>query len=215
MLERVDRPASLTDLAYAQLRSSLLSGAMLADERLSVVALAERLGMSRSPVRAAIERLAAEGLVHLQAGGVSLVRPTHQELVQLLEVRAVLEGLSARLAASRLDDADLDRLETVHSRFEEAVAGDDVHRARALDLDFHRAVMGGAANPVLVEELERLQSRVIVGTYTVAWTPQQHRAVDEHRSILDALRARDAPLAEREAVRHMTQLIARIEDAAP
>jgi DNA-binding GntR family transcriptional regulator len=214
MLEPVVRPASLTDLAYSQLREGVLSGGLLNGERLSVVALADRLRMSRSPVRSAVERLVAEGLVNLHAAGVTLVQHSHGELLQLLEVRAVLEGLSARLATSRLDSEALADLETIHRRFGQAVEESDVGRARTLDLHFHQAVMAATGNAFLIEDLTRVQARVIVGTYTIAWSPAQRQAVAEHRAILDALAAGEATEAESRAVLHMERLMDRIRAAA-
>lgn len=214
MLEPVSRPASLTDLAYNQLRAGVLSGRLLHGGRVSVVALAEQLGMSRSPVRSAVERLVAEGLVNLEASGVTLVQHSHGELLQLLEVRAVLEGLSARLAASRLDGDELMKLDEIHTEFQRAVDDGDVSLARSLDLDFHQTVMAASGNPVLVEDLTRIQARVIVGTYTIAWTPEQRAAVGEHAALLKSLHAREAPVAEERAVRHMERLMGRIRSAA-
>lgn len=215
MLEPVARPSSLTELAYTQMREGILAGTLLSDGRLSVVALADRLGMSRSPVRSAVERLVAEGLVSLNPVGVSLVQHTHRELLDLLAVRAVLEGLSARLASANLDAGAIAELDQIHANFEQAVAGNDVRRARALDLQFHQSLMNATGNQVLVEDLTRLQARVIVGTYTIAWTPAQREAVAEHHAILEALRAGDPALAQDRSVDHMEQLMARIRAAAP
>lgn len=214
MLERVTRPASLADLAYARIREGILSEGMLNERRVSVVALADRLGMSRSPVRSAVERLVSEGLVTLQPAGVSLVEHSHSDLLKLLEVRAVLEGLSAQLATPRLDGGVLSRLEDTQRRFELAVEKNDVATARAHDLQFHQTVMEHADNEVLVDELTRVQARVIVGTYTIAWNPQQHQAVLEHRAILDAMRGGDAGEAARCSIEHMHCLMERIRDAA-
>ncbi|MFD3482356.1 GntR family transcriptional regulator [Streptomyces sp. NPDC058665] len=214
MLEPVVRPASLTDLAHSQLREGILAGRLLNGERLSVVALADRLGMSRSPVRSAVERLVAEGLVNLQPAGVTLVQHSHADLLQLLKVRTVLEGLSARLAAPRVEPDTLAGLEEIHAGFERAVEESDFSSARALDLEFHQSVMGIGGNPYLIEDLTRIQARVIVGTYTIAWSPAQRQAVAEHRAILDALGAGEATEAETQAVRHMERLMERIEAAA-
>lgn len=215
MLKTVARPASLSDLAYTQLRDGVLSGQLLADgARVSVVALAAQLGMSRSPVRSAVERLVSEGLVTLQPAGVALVQHNHAELLQLLEVRRVLEGLSARLAAPQLDQADLRTLADMQRRFRDAVDAGDVPAARAADLAFHQKVMAATGNAFLVEDLTRVQARVIVGTYTIAWTPAQRHAVEEHEAILDALCQGDPALAEHKAAEHMGLLMDRLRAAA-
>lgn len=215
MLKPVARPASLADLAYTQLREGVLSGRLLSNgNRVSVVALAAQLEMSRSPVRSAVERLVSEGLVNLQPAGVTLVQHTHAELLQLLEVRAVLEGLSARLATPHIDGEALAALEETHLRFEKAVEAADISVARAVDLEFHHRVMGISGNPFLVEDLTRVQARVIVGTYAIAWTPAQRQAVAEHAAILEAWRQGDADQAQASAVEHMERLMGRIRAAA-
>lgn len=212
-IEPVARPASLTELAYQQLKSKVLSGAMLNDERLSVVALAERMQMSRSPVRAAVERLATEGLLQLQPAGVSVIRPTVDDLLDALQVRAVLEGLAARLATPHMDPQVLRELEETHTAFEDFVSKEDVRHARVLDLQFHQQIMARSANPMLIEQLDLVQARVIVGTYSIAWSSQQKQAVVEHRALLDALAAGDPAVAEKAAVSHMEELMDRIRSA--
>lgn len=213
MLHPVDRPATLSDLAYSRIRRGILAEGLLAEKRTSVVALAESLGMSRSPVRSAIERLASEGLVKLEPGGVSLIKHSHAKLRKLLEVRAVLEGLSSRLAAPNIDSEALSELEEIQQKFAESISTGDVAAARELDLVFHQTIMRFAENEFLQEELTHVQARVIVGIYTIAWTPNHQQALDEHRQILEALRAQDAVQAERYAVTHMRQLMHRIENA--
>lgn len=214
-MKRVERPSSLTELAYRQLRMELLDGQFAAGERLSVVALAGAMGMSRSPVRAAFERLSSEGLLSQIQGGSGAVvsAPSHEELLNALAVRAVLEGLAARLAAPQLTERDLTKLEQIHQNFESAVARDDTKRARRVDLEFHQYVQARAGNGVLVEHLDRVQAQVILGTYSTAWSSSQHRAVAEHADILKALAAGDATDAEQAAVRHLHNLTGRLQEA--
>lgn len=212
-MQRVERPSSLTELAYRQLRMELLDGHFQAGERLSVVAVAGQMGMSRSPVRAAFERLSSEGLLSQVQGGAMVSAPDHEELLNALSVRAVLEGLAARLATPRLTDRDLVKLEQLQQGFERAVSRDDTKRARRVDLEFHQYVQARAGNDVLVDHLDRVQAQVILGTYSTAWGSDQHRAVDEHAEILKALVARDPADAEQAAVRHLQNLTGRLRSA--
>jgi len=212
-LGKVERPSSLAVLAYDTLHAAILTGEISVGERPSIVALAERLGMSRSPIRAAVERLANEGLVSVGADGVEVIELSNDDLVDLLTLRSVLEGLAARLAASRIDTDVIDRLEAIHRDFSAAVQEDDTKRARQVDLDFHRTIQNHSENRWLIEDLRRLQSRVIVATYTNAWTPSQHEAVGEHSLILAGLRAGRADEAESAAVNHIENLIRRIVES--
>jgi DNA-binding GntR family transcriptional regulator len=199
----VDRPATLTELAYERLKAAILSGEFAAGQTQSVVALAEVLHMSRSPVRAAVERLASEGLVVQQAGGARVCTFEKQDMLNAFVVRRELEGLAAELATPRLTTLDLDELSATLEEFAHAVDRDDTTVARAKDLDFHRQIQTRCGNPVLIEHLERVQARVIVGTYSTAWAPSQHQAVAEHREILSRLRAGDPQGARASAIEHL------------
>ncbi|WP_241781363.1 GntR family transcriptional regulator [Mycolicibacterium phlei] len=123
--EPVQRPAGLSDLAYDQLRSRILDGQFPTGRRTSVVSIAEQLNMSRSPVRAAVERLVNEGLLVVTAVGIDLARLDHRDLIDGLQVRSRLEGLAARLATNRLSGADLDTLRDNLTRFKSAVRSGD------------------------------------------------------------------------------------------
>jgi len=212
-MDKVGRPSSLTSLAYENLHSAILTGEFAVGEKLSVVALADRLGMSRSPLRAAVERLATEGLVRVAADGVEVVELGDDDLFNLLVLRSVLEGLASRLAADRVDDDLVARLTELHGRFSSAVARDDTQLARQVDLEFHQALQQHSGNSWLMEDLRRVQSRVIVATYTTAWTARQHEAVEEHAMILQAVRLGQASEAERAAITHIENLIGRIRDS--
>ncbi|WP_020497510.1 GntR family transcriptional regulator [Sciscionella marina] len=209
-VQKVDRPPSLTELAYGQLRNGILSGDLAAGTRLSVVSLASEMGMSRSPVRAAIERLATDGLMRLAPGGAMVLAPDCGDLLEALAVRGTLEGLAARLAAPQLKDTDLASLAQIHDQFRMAVEQDDTHTARQADLEFHRQVQLRCGNSCLVEHLDRVQARVILATYSTAWSPQQHQAVTEHAEILAALESRDGAAAGQLATAHIEHLIERI-----
>lgn len=208
--EPVQRPAGLSDLAYEQLRSRILDGDFPAEGRMSVVSIAEQLKMSRSPVRAAVERLVTEGLLVVTAVGIKLAQLDHVDLIDGLRVRSRLEGLAARLTTDRLTDADLDRLRENLTQFDTAVRGGDTVAARKLDLEFHSTIRDRCGNGLLIENLRRVQARVIVATYMTAWVPAHEVVIDEHRTILKAFEARDADAAEHAAIEHLERLIERV-----
>ncbi|GAA3581226.1 hypothetical protein GCM10022222_77420 [Amycolatopsis ultiminotia] len=210
MVERVTRPASLTELAYQQLRDDILNGVLAAGRRVSVVSLAADLGMSRSPVRAAIERLATDGLMVLTPGGALVPTPGRGDLLDALAVRGPLEGLAARLAAPQLADGDVQLLGDIHAEFEKAVHQGDTRTAQRVDLRFHQQVQAHCGNDLLVEHLERVQARVILATYSTAWSSNQLQAVPEHARIVAALAARDGEAAGRAATVHLENLADRV-----
>ncbi|AKS33850.1 GntR family transcriptional regulator [Mycolicibacterium goodii] len=209
--EPVQRPAGLSDLAYDQLRSRILGGDFPTGRRMSVVSIAEQLNMSRSPVRSAVERLVTEGLLVVTAAGIELAQLDHADLIDGLQVRSRLEGLAARLATERLTDADLDGLRENLALFERAVRSGESVTARRLDLEFHSVLRDTCGNRLLVENLRRVQARVIVATYTTAWVAAHEAVIDEHAEILKALAAHDPDGAERAAIEHLERLIARVK----
>jgi DNA-binding GntR family transcriptional regulator len=210
VVQRVTRPESLTELAYRQLRNGILDGDFASGQRLSVVSLSAELGMSRSPVRSAIERLASEGLMRLTAGGALIPTPGRGDLLDALSVRAALEGLAARLAAPQLEPDDVAALEELHTRFGDAVQRGDTLTAQKVDLEFHQQIQARCGNECLVQHLERVQARVILATYSTAWSSNQRQAVPEHARILAALTDRDSEAAARAASQHLENLAERI-----
>ncbi len=204
---RVD---SVADLAYERIRGLVLSGELAPGARLGQVELAERFGISRTPVREALRRLAGEGLVDpLSNRGFRVADLGLDAVMRRLEVRAILEPGIARLAAERRADGDLERLEAAIAREERARGGISAHDASR---DFHVALARATGNDELVRALEALWI-VEVGRRLLsrrsAVSDWQETDVEEHREILAAVaegRFEDAErlMAEhvRKAMRH-------------
>lgn len=209
-VERVTRPDSLAQLAYGQLRNGILDGSFTAGQRLKIVSLADEMGMSRSPVRSAVERLATEGLLRLTEGGAEVPTPGRGDLLDALSVRASLEGLAARLAAPQLHAQDVEVLQQLHDQFVEAVETSDTRTAQRVDLEFHQQIQARCGNDCLGEHLELVQARVILATYSTAWSSNQRQAVPEHARILASLADHDGEAAGRAATVHLENLSERI-----
>jgi DNA-binding GntR family transcriptional regulator len=201
---------SVADLAYERIRGLVLSGEVVPGARLGQVELAERFGISRTPVREALRRLAGEGLVDFHSNrGFRVADLGLDAVLRRLEVRALLEPGIARLAAERRSEEDLGRLRAAIAREERARGGASAHDASR---DFHVALARATGNEELVRVLESLWI-VEVGRRLLArrsaesgW---QASDVEEHREIAAAVaegRAEDAErlMAEhvRRAVRH-------------
>ncbi|MFI5541792.1 GntR family transcriptional regulator [Nocardia sp. NPDC051900] len=203
---------SLTEVAYYRIRAMILDGELPIGGQVSVNALATTFGMSRSPVRSAVERLTSERLVRRTDGGAAVAAPNQHDLLDALAVRAPLEGLAARLAAPHIDDRAIQRLTEIHSRFAQAVNAENLASARRSDLEFHQAIHRMSANDCLIDSLERVQMQVILAAYSTAWTSSKRQAVLEHSRILDALVQQDGENAERAAIRHIHNLTIRVLD---
>jgi DNA-binding GntR family transcriptional regulator len=144
------RPRRFAEDVVTILRQMILSGELAAGERINEIKLADRLKISRSPIREAMQTLAGEGLVISVSGRGAFVASFDMEAVDhLLEVRATLECAAARFATVRADDASLDELEAFLMRTKDAL-GDTGH-PYPRDLDFHEQVVAMSGNPKLMD----------------------------------------------------------------
>ncbi|MEU8896557.1 GntR family transcriptional regulator [Nocardia sp. NPDC048505] len=198
---------------YGQVRQLVLSGELAAGHPLSVPALAARLGVSRSPVREAVQQLIYEGLaVNVPHAGARVATLDDAQIRDVLAVRAALDGLAAAQAATRLTDADLDELAELVAAQEHNLRGDaDPGRDTQLDLAFHRLIRDRAGNRTLAEELARLEAQAHLHRGDL-WrsTRNRHTALREHRRILRALEAGQPDAARAAAESHVQGLITRL-----
>jgi DNA-binding GntR family transcriptional regulator len=198
-----DLHAPLTDMVVQSLRERILSGQLEGGERLVEGKLSDQLGVSRIPVREALRRLAAQGLVTIEPRrGASVSRYTDHQVRELVEVRATLEGLNARLAAKRHDAGQIAELQKI---LEEGVrladSGDAMTLVRLNDR-FHDALGNIAANSVLREFMQSLRDRTAL-LFAPMNRTRGKQNWDEHEAILRAVIAGDAELAELMATRHV------------
>jgi len=208
--------SSVVSLAYERIRTLILNGDIPAGTRLGQVDLAERLGVSRTPVREALRRLTGEGLVEFQDNrGFRVAELRLDDVVRRLEVRLLLEPGTARLAADRATEEDFAALEAAIGREERARSAADVHDASR---DFHVLLAAATHNRELVLTIESLWL-IEVGRRLLARrsaTPEWKACdVAEHREILAALRGRDADRAAALTEAHVRSALQHWEPAAP
>jgi len=197
------------DRALSTLRGRILAGELAAGERLGEVELASELGMSRTPVRQALLRLAGEGLVEVQANrGARVIVRSERELEEVFELRARLEGLAARQAADRATEADLDRLEQLAETLAGHARRRDLAMVMTLNGEFHRALIDIVASATLASSVASLlHASVMARTQESFDEAAMARSVNHHIEIVAALRARDGDWAE--SVMHSHLLSAR------
>ncbi|MGH3355300.1 MAG: GntR family transcriptional regulator [Nocardioidaceae bacterium] len=210
------RGEALADQAYVALRDAILSHQLPPGTRLSVPAMARQLGVSRSPAREAIARIAHEGLAQVvphRGAVVSDIQP--RDLVEIYSLREVLEGLACRLASTRLDEPGIERLQMILNHHEQAIAAGDAHRHYELDQAFHAAIRKVAGHQRLIESLDRLQGQIRVAMYTTHRSPGgMPQAFAEHQTIFTALVSGDLERAERAGRAHINRLVCDLEQTA-
>jgi DNA-binding GntR family transcriptional regulator len=190
--------ASQAEHAYSQLRDLLVSGAFAPGDRLTELALAERVGTSRTPVREALRRLEADGLLVGSHRGVAVPELERGEIEDAFEVRAALETLAAESAARRVHEgqvavAAVDELRRHASVAASATSRGELDAAISANRDFHRAIAELAGNPLVLEILDRLWDRLTVSARISLEPVRRRREVnDEHERLVAAIAAGDA-----------------------
>jgi GntR family transcriptional regulator, rspAB operon transcriptional repressor len=215
-LDAVSRPVQLKDVAYERLREAIIDLSLPPGTQLREAALATQLGISKTPLREAFVRLEREGFVEVQPYRGATVRGYSPEsLVEIFELRALLEGFSAARAAESTDEVWRDRLRENVERSRRALTDGDLTRVATLVEDFDVLVQECTDNPRVAELLAQIQGHVErIGRLSAAVPGRLEESVGEHERIAEAVLAghsRDAELRMRAHVQSVmrTQLSAR------
>ncbi|WP_171133111.1 MULTISPECIES: GntR family transcriptional regulator [unclassified Ruegeria] len=187
---------------YQRLLDEIRSGSLSPGERLREIELSERLGVSRTPIREAIRQLEADGLVsHVPRQGATVRFLDYAEVMELDEMRAVLEGTSARLAARAASDVELDELETLNEHLADVGTGPEAIRINRI---FHATLLDAAKNRFLAKSMLSLQKALlIIGPSQLLDSERSEAAVAEHQRIMAALKKRNGAAAETEMRAHI------------
>ncbi len=212
------RHAPLNKVVADSIRERILAGEFAPGERLAEEKLSAELGVSRMPVREALRALCAEGIVTLEPRrGASVTVYTDAQVRELVEVRATLEGLNARLAARRHDPKQIAELERILAAGSKITERSDLARIQENNARFHEAVEAIAANSVLMNIVRSLRDRT-----ALIFAPQSRARIrenwEEHAAIVRAVISGDAELAGLLATRHVynaAQMPDAAEPAAP
>lgn len=191
--------------AYQALREAILTGRLEPGTRLVEREIARQLGVSRTPVREAIRKLELEGLVeHQPRRGVVVARMSTREAFEVYSIRAVLEGLAARLAAEHINQVQLRRLNEIVDAMERACEEDDNERLQELHQEFNETVWSAAESPRLHQMINNLADYIVGFTRVGYGVPGRVRAATrEHRELVEALARGDGEKAEKLARQHI------------
>lgn len=199
------------ETAFDALLGAIRSGEYTPGDRLREEEVGERLNLSRTPVREALRRLEAEGIVeHRPRQGASIRELGHSEVVELYEMRAVLERTAAEMAAKHGSEAEFDALSALNDQILAERA--NPARAAAINQDFHRGLYLACRNRFLLEAARALNnSLLLLGPTTFTDADRVDVVAREHGAIIEALRAGDREGAGKAAEAHLaTSLRARL-----
>jgi DNA-binding GntR family transcriptional regulator len=189
---------------YQQLLTRIQKGQLKPGDYLREQVIAEELGVSRTPVREALRRLESDGLVISEPRFGMVIRDlSYAEVIELYEIREVLERTAAQMSARVITDVELQELEVIQAGME--AARNDAREMALLNHTFHVAILNSAKNRYLWKALESVQkAMLILGPSTMEFPERAETAIEEHRLLLEALRARDVTLAEKVMGEHLT-----------
>lgn len=195
---RTARGESLSASVYARLRDAILSGEYPPGARLNEDEVARRFRVSRTPLRDAFKQLDLEGLViRTRYQGVSVKRLSPNEICELLDLREVLEGLAARLAAERMSNADQEKLQTIFAEAQELNRTGDYAGYLDRATQFHELLVDSSGSELLSRFMRNMYDRIrLVRSRTIYLPGRAGNSLDEHRELLAALVARDPDRAE-------------------
>lgn len=183
----------LRDVVFQTLRQAILRGELEPGERLMEMHLADRLGVSRTPIREAIRKLELEGLVvMIPRRGAIVASITEKDLRDVLEVRRTLEIMAAQLACERIRPEQLEELERAGNDFQKLKDTDDYTSLAEADVRFHDIIYGAAGNQRLITILNNLREQMY--RYRLEYlkdTGSHERLNNEHQLICEAIRERD------------------------
>ena len=202
-LQPLRRVMPLRDRIHDRLRTAIISGELSPGTPVIESELAARLGASRTPIREALRRLEAEGLLEPRGLRGSVVRELKSDEVEcIFEIREALESLAARRAARSVRDADLRRLEAHVEAMRGAV--DDANEMERYDTAFHDLILAAASGDRLKRMLTELREELIAYRFLSLSDPERRRAtIGEHEAILAALRAHDENAAASRIAAHI------------
>lgn len=198
--------------AYDTIYQAILDGTYGPGDRLREAELADQTGLSRTPVREAIRKLENDGIVtHAPRVGAVVKTLSQQEIVELYQMRIVIETTAARMAAQHIFDAEVITLEAIN---EEMSQGGAPAELAAKNKEFHASILNAARNRYLAQAFAGLAHHfVLLGSTTIESQQRVEEVKAQHEEIIAALRIRDAKAAAQAMEAHMqTSLVHRLKD---
>ena len=204
----------LRDVVFNTLRRAILRGELKPGERLMEIQLANKLGVSRTPIREAIRKLELEGLVlMIPRKGAEVAEITEKNLRDVLEVRGALEELAVQLACERMDKEKLKELHAAADHFREILDSDDITAIGEADEAFHDVIFAATDNTRLVQLLNNLREQMY--RYRIEYLKKKEchpQLLEEHAAIMKAIEEHDKEKATRITGQHINNQVDTVVD---
>ena len=202
---KMDEFLPLRDVVFNTLRQAILTGELKPGERLMEIHLANKLGVSRTPIREAIRKLELEGLVTMiPRRGAEVAQITEKSMNDVLEVRRATDVLCVELACERISEEELWALKAACDNFEQMVKTQDVKKIARADVELHDIILRATGNSRLIQLVNNLSEQMYRYRYEYIKDFSQHeRLVEEHRIIYESLVNKDKATASEAAKIHI------------
>lgn len=194
----IDNYLPLRDVVFNTLREAILKGELEPGERLMEIALAQKLGVSRTPIREAIRKLELEGLVVMAPRkGAEVAEITLKDLRDVLEVRKNLEELAVELACKKATEADIEEMKAAHEEFIKTLSQKDLTVIAEADVKFHDVIYKITGNKRLIQILNNLREQMY--RYRLEYIKDEKKRMivtDEHLQIIEAIEGKNVDSAK-------------------
>ncbi len=202
---KMDEFLPLRDVVFNTLRQAILTGELKPGERLMEIHLANKLGVSRTPIREAIRKLELEGLVTMiPRRGAEVAQITEKSMNDVLEVRRAMDVLCVELACERISEEELAQLKLACEHFEQTVKTKDVKKIAQADVALHDIILQATGNRRLIQLVNNLSEQMYRYRYEYIKDFSQHETlVEEHRIIYESMVKKDKETASEAAKVHI------------
>lgn len=204
----------LRDMVFNTLRRAILRGELKPGERLMEIQLANKLGVSRTPIREAIRKLELEGLVlMIPRKGAEVAEITEKNLRDVLEVRCALEELAVQLACDRIERNRIRELHAAAAHFRDILDSDDITQIAAADEAFHDVIFKATGNERLIQLLNNLREQMY--RYRIEYLKKKEcypQLLKEHATIMKAIEEHDKEKATRITGQHINNQVDTVVD---
>lgn len=210
----MDEYLPLRDVVFNTLRRAILRGELKPGERLMEIQLANKLGVSRTPIREAIRKLELEGLVlMIPRRGAEVAEITEKNLRDVLEVRCALEELAVQLACDRMDADGIASLKEAARKFREVLDSDDITQIAQADVLFHDIIYTATDNDRLIQLLNNLREQMY--RYRIEYLKKREcypQLLEEHQTVIEAIESKDKQKATEITGRHISNQVDTVAD---
>jgi DNA-binding GntR family transcriptional regulator len=199
MRKSVEKHLTLREKILETIRDAIISGALKPGEKVAEPELAEKFGISRTPIREAFRQLESEGyLTVIPRKGAVVVSFSAKDVAEFYAIKSILEGYAARLACDNLTNRELDKLQSINAKLLQLADGSDVKHFFKIHNDFHELFIRAADNEKLYDLIMNLVGKFQrLRVASLALPGRMHISVQEHDKIIEAFRKKDAAQVER------------------